>query len=118
MDQALSLLIPGLVVAGMFVAGLLVGRRIVKQPPAPEEVLGDARMEAQRILARAQEEARALADTCSWPERRDLQMSGQAIPTPTAPATPSRPNSTTVLVRAHEGNEFCLAQIVGCFAHL
>ncbi len=63
MDQALNLLIPGLVVAGMFVAGLLVGRRIVKQPPAPEEVLGDARMEAQRILARAQEEARALADT-------------------------------------------------------
>jgi ribonucrease Y len=63
MDQALSLLIPGLVVAGMFVGGLLVGRRIVKQPPAPEDVLSDARMEAQRILARAEEEARALAET-------------------------------------------------------
>jgi ribonucrease Y len=63
MDQALSLLIPGLVVTGMFIGGLLVGRRIVKQPPAPEEVLADARMEAQRILARAEEEARALAET-------------------------------------------------------
>jgi len=63
MDQALNLLVPGLLVAGMFIAGLLVGRRIVKQPPAPEEVLADARMEAQRILARAEEEARALADT-------------------------------------------------------
>ena len=73
MDQALSLLIPGLVVAGMFVAGLLVGRRIVKQPPAPEEVLGDARMEAQRILARAQEEARALADTYRDREEATLE---------------------------------------------
>lgn len=63
MDQALNLLIPGLLVAGMFIAGLLAGRRIVKQPPAPEDVLADARIEAQRILARAEEEARALADT-------------------------------------------------------
>ena len=63
MEQALNLLIPGLLVAGMFIAGLLVGRRIVKQPPAPEDVLADARIEAQRILARAEEEARALADT-------------------------------------------------------
>jgi ribonuclease Y len=73
MDQALNLLIPGLVVAGMFIAGLLVGRRIVKQPPAPEEVLGDARMEAQRILARAQEEARALADTYRDREEATLE---------------------------------------------
>jgi ribonuclease Y len=73
MDQALNLLIPGLVVAGMFIAGLLVGRRIVKQPPAPEEVLSDARMEAQRILARAQEEARALADTYRDREEATLE---------------------------------------------
>ncbi|MGI9642590.1 MAG: ribonuclease Y, partial [Acidimicrobiia bacterium] len=53
----------GLVVAGVFLAGLLIGRRLVKQPQAPEEVLADARIEAQRILARAEEEARALADT-------------------------------------------------------
>jgi len=59
----LSLLIPGLVVAGVFLAGLLIGRRLVKQPQAPEEVLADARIESQRILARAEEEARALADT-------------------------------------------------------
>ena len=73
MDQALNLLITGFVVAGMFIAGLLVGRRIVKQPPAPEEVLGDARMEAQRILARAQEEARALADTYRDREEATLE---------------------------------------------
>jgi len=63
MDEMLSLLIPGLVVAGVFLAGLLIGRRLVKQPQAPEEVLADARIESQRILARAEEEARALADT-------------------------------------------------------
>lgn len=63
MEQVLNLLIPGLVVAGVFLAGLLVGRKLVKQPPAPEEVLADARIEAQRILARAEQEARALADT-------------------------------------------------------
>jgi ribonuclease Y len=73
MDQALNLLIPGLVVAGMFVAGLLVGRRIVKQPPAPEEVLADARIEAQRILARAEEEARALAETYRDREEATLE---------------------------------------------
>ncbi|MGI9666489.1 MAG: ribonuclease Y [Acidimicrobiia bacterium] len=63
MDQVLSLLLPGILIAGVFLLGLVVGRRIVKQPPAPEEVLADARIEAQRILARAEEEARALADT-------------------------------------------------------
>jgi ribonuclease Y len=73
MDQALNLLIPGLVVAGMFVAGLLVGRRIVKQPPAPEEVLADARIEAQRILARSEEEARALAETYRDREEATLE---------------------------------------------
>ncbi len=73
MDQALSLLIPGLVVTGMFIAGLLVGRKIVKQPPAPEEVLADARIEAQRILARAEEEARALADTYRDREEATLE---------------------------------------------
>ena len=77
MDQALNLLIPGLVVAGMFIAGLLVGRRIVKQPPAPEEVLSDARMEAQRILARAQEEARALADT--YRDREDATLEHRRV---------------------------------------
>jgi ribonucrease Y len=63
MEQVLNLLIPGLLVAGMFTAGLVVGRRIIKPPPAPDEVLASARIEAQRILARAEEEARALAET-------------------------------------------------------
>ena len=62
MEQITNLVIPGLVVAGVFLAGLLAGRRMVKQP-APEEIMADARMEAQRILARADEEARAKAET-------------------------------------------------------
>jgi ribonucrease Y len=73
MDQALSLLIPGLAVTGMFIGGLLVGRRIVRQPPAPEDVLTDARIEAQRILARAEEEARALAETYRDREEATLE---------------------------------------------
>ena len=73
MEQALDLLVPGLIVAGVFLAGLLVGRRIVKQPPAPEEVLADARIEAQKILARAEEEARALAETYRDREEATLE---------------------------------------------
>ena len=73
MEQVLSLLIPGLVVAGVFLAGLVVGRRLVKQPPAPDEVLADARIEAQKILARAEEEARALADTYRDREEATLE---------------------------------------------
>ena len=46
MSQVMDLLIPGLVVAGVFLAGLIVGRRLVKLPPAPEEVLADARIDA------------------------------------------------------------------------
>ena len=69
----LSLLIPGLVVAGVFLAGLLVGRRLMKQPQAPEEVLADARIEGQRILARAEEEARALAETYRDREEATLE---------------------------------------------
>jgi ribonuclease Y len=73
MDQVVNLLIPGILVAGVFLAGLLVGRRLVKQPPAPEDVLADARIEAQRILARAEEEARALADTYRDREEATLE---------------------------------------------
>lgn len=73
MEQALDLLVPGLIVAGVFLAGLLVGRRLVKQPPAPEEVLADARIEAQKILARAEEEARALAETYRDREEATLE---------------------------------------------
>ncbi|MDJ0791000.1 MAG: ribonuclease Y [Acidimicrobiia bacterium] len=73
MDQVLNLLIPGIVVAGVFLAGVILGRRLVKQPPAPDEVLADARIEAQRILARAEEEARALADTYRDREEATLE---------------------------------------------
>jgi len=73
MGQITNLLIPGLVVAGVFLAGLLVGRRMVKQPPAPEEVLSSARIEAQRILARADEEARAKAEAYRDREEATLE---------------------------------------------
>ncbi len=47
MDQVLNLIVPGIVVAGVFLVGVVIGRRMVKQPPAPEDVLADARIEAQ-----------------------------------------------------------------------
>ncbi|GMR02487.1 MAG: ribonuclease Y [Acidimicrobiia bacterium] len=73
MEVIMDLLIPGSVFAGVFLAGVLIGRRIVKQPPAPEEVLSNARMEAQRILTRADEEARAKADTYRDREEATLE---------------------------------------------
>ena len=38
MDQVLNLIVPGIVVAGVFLVGVVIGRRMVKQPPAPEDV--------------------------------------------------------------------------------
>lgn len=73
MEQMLSLLIPGLVATGVFLGGLLIGRRFTKTPPAPEDVLADARMEAQRIMVRAEEEARVLADTYRDRESETLE---------------------------------------------
>ncbi len=73
MEVIMDLLIPGSVFAGVFLAGILIGRRIVKEPPAPEEILSDARMEAQRILTRADEEARAKADTYRDREEATLE---------------------------------------------
>ncbi len=73
MDQVLNLIVPGIVVAGVFLVGVVIGRRMVKQPPAPEDVLADARIEAQRILAKAEEEARALADTYRDREEATLE---------------------------------------------
>jgi ribonuclease Y len=77
MSQVMDLLIPGLVVAGVFLAGLIVGRRLVKLPPAPEEVLADARIDAQKILARAEEEARAKADT--YRDREEATMEHRRV---------------------------------------
>ena len=77
MEQMLSLLIPGLVVTGIFLGGLVIGRRLVKVPPAPDELLADARIDAQRILARAEEDARALADT--YRDREDATLEHRRV---------------------------------------
>lgn len=72
-DQITTLLIPGAIVAGVFLVGLVLGRRLVRQPQLPEEILADARIEAQRILARAEEEGRAKADTYRDREEATLE---------------------------------------------
>jgi ribonuclease Y len=77
MEQMLSLLIPGLVVTAIFLGGLLIGRRLVKVQPAPDELIGDARIDAQRILARAEEEARALAET--YRDREDATLEHRRV---------------------------------------
>lgn len=73
MDQILNLLIPGAVIAAVFLAGLVIGRKLVRVPQAPEEILADARIEAQKILARAEEESRAKADTYRDREEATLE---------------------------------------------
>jgi len=72
-DQIANLLIPGAIVAGVLLIGLYAGRRFLSGPRAPEDVLADARMEAQRILARAEEEGRAKADTYRDREEATLE---------------------------------------------
>jgi ribonuclease Y len=72
-DQILNLLIPGIVIAGVFLGGLFIGRKLVRTPQAPEEILADARIEAQKILARAEEESRAKADTYRDREEATLE---------------------------------------------
>lgn len=73
MDQIADLLIPGGIVAGVFLVGFFAGRRFLRGPQAPEEVLAEARIEAQRILARAEEEGRAKADTYRDREEATLE---------------------------------------------
>jgi ribonuclease Y len=85
MEQMLSLLIPGLVVTAIFLGGLLIGRRLVKVPRAPDELIGDARIDAQRILARAEEEARALAET--YRDREDATLEHRRVEIDTKDAT-------------------------------
>ncbi len=72
-DQILNQLIPGAVIAAVFLAGLVIGRKLVRVPQAPEEILADARIEAQKILARAEEESRAKADTYRDREEATLE---------------------------------------------
>jgi ribonuclease Y len=85
MEQMLNLLIPGLVVTAIFLGGLLIGRRFVKDQPAPDELIGDARIDAQRILARAEEDARALADT--YRDREDATLEHRRVEIDTKDAT-------------------------------
>jgi ribonuclease Y len=77
MEQMLSLLIPGLVLTAIFLGGLLIGRRLVKVPAAPDEVIADARIDAQRILARAEEDARTRAD--AYRDREDATLEHRRI---------------------------------------
>ena len=70
----LQWLVPALVVAVIalaFVAGYLLSRR--GRNATPEEVVSEARVEAQRILARAEEEARAKAETYRDREEATLE---------------------------------------------
>jgi len=92
MEQMLSLLIPGLVVTGVFLGGLLIGRRLVKTPPAPEDIIADARIDAQRILARAEEEARALADT--YRDREDATLEHRRVEVDSKNATLEQRSAT------------------------
>jgi ribonuclease Y len=85
MEQMLSLLIPGLVVTAIFLGGLVIGRRLVKVPAAPDEIIGDARIDAQRILARAEEEARALAET--YRDREDATLEHRRVESDSKDAT-------------------------------
>lgn len=75
----LQWLVPVLVVAVIalaFVAGLLLARR-GRDTDTPESALADARLEAQRILSRAEEEARAKADT--YREREDATLEHRRV---------------------------------------
>ncbi len=72
MEQLQDLLIPVLAVVAVF-GGLLIGRKLVRTPGAPDEIISDARVDAQRILARADEDARSLADTYRDREEATLE---------------------------------------------
>jgi ribonuclease Y len=70
-----------LIGAGALVVGLVIGivggvgwyrRRVGRAGTTAEEVLGDARLEAQRLLARAEEESRAKAE--AYREREDATL--------------------------------------------
>jgi ribonuclease Y len=66
-----------LVLTAIFLGGLLIGRRLVKVPAAPDEVIADARIDAQRILARAEEDARTRAD--AYRDREDATLEHRRI---------------------------------------
>jgi len=72
-------LLAGLVVAVVglaVIAGYMLSRKGTRQE-TPDEVLADARLEAQRILARAEEEARAKAET--YRDREDATLEHRRV---------------------------------------
>ncbi len=75
----LQWLVPVLVVAVIvlaFVAGIALTRRS-RNGGTPDEVLSEARLEAQKILARAEEEARAKAET--YRDREDATLEHRRV---------------------------------------
>ena len=92
MEQMRNLIVPGLVVAGIFVGGMLIGRKFVKIPPSPAEIIADARMDAQRILVRAEEDARSSADT--YREREDAPLEQRRVEVDSRDATLERRAAT------------------------
>lgn len=73
MEQWLvPVLVAGTIVVA-FAAGLVLARRLARAGATPEEVLSEARLEAQRILARAEEEARAKAEAYRDREEATLE---------------------------------------------
>jgi ribonuclease Y len=62
MEQVLLIALVVAVILLSFIAGRALAKKGDPRSEVPEQVLGDARLEAQRILARAEEEARAKAE--------------------------------------------------------
>jgi ribonuclease Y len=72
MEQVLLIALVVAVILLSFVAGRALSRKSEKSE-TPEQVLGDARLEAQRTLARAEEEARAKAEVYRDREEATLE---------------------------------------------
>lgn len=64
------------VIALAFMAGYVLSRRGAREA-TPDETLGDARLEAQRILARAEEEARSKAE--AYRDREDATLEHRRV---------------------------------------
>lgn len=83
MMEASAIVAAAVVFAVVLAGGIvyLLARVLGKQNPAPsddgEELLSSARMEAQRILARSEEEGRARADT--FREREEAQLAHRRV---------------------------------------
>jgi ribonuclease Y len=76
MEQVLLIALVVAVILLSFVAGRALSRKSEKSE-IPEQVLGDARLEAQRILARAEEEARAKAEV--YRDREDATLEHRRV---------------------------------------